>query len=159
MSRKGAMAAEPREPLRAGETFDAEFAITRQEADAHARLARIDNGEVLARASGEGAPPAVPGRAILARIEGEMTRHPRMRGRRPLLAGADGDPAWGGRSVRFVRPLPAGGRLRVRYTVSAVGAGEGGSGDRIAVDFEGRDDSGRTVVVARRNLYILGAAG
>lgn len=151
---------DPPEPLRAGETFDAEFAITRQEADAHARLARIDNEDVLAVAAGSGAPPAVPGRAILARIEGEMTRHPRMCGRRPLLAGADGDPAWGGRSVRFVRPLPAGERLRVRYTVSAVGAGAGGGeGNRIAVDFEGRDGSGRTVVVARRNLYILGAAG
>ena len=154
------MAADPQGPLRAGETF-AEFAITRQEADAHARLARIDNEDVLAGAAGGGAPPAVPGRAILARIEGEMTRHPRMRGRRPLLAGADGDPAWGGRSVRFVRPLPAGERLRVRYTVSAVGAGAGGGGEgnRIAVDFEGRDDSGRAVVVARRNLYVLGAAG
>lgn len=157
----GGSAAAEAEPLRAGETFDAEFAITRQEADAHIRLARIDNGGVLAEAAGKGRPPAVPGRAILARIEGEMTRHPRMRGRRPLLAGADGDPSWGGRSVRFVRPLPAGEILRVRYTVSAVGAGPGGGGEenRIAVDFEGRDGSGRTVVVARRNLYVLGAAG
>lgn len=142
-------------PLRAGETFDAECTITAQEADAYTELSRVDNGGVLAEAAGPGAPPAVPGRAVLARIEGEMTRHPRMRGRRLLLAGADGDPAWGGRSVRFVRPLPAGGRLLVRYTVSSVDAG----GGRIAVDFEGRDDAGRTVVVARRNLYVLGAAG
>ena len=87
-----------------------------------------------------------------------MTRHPRMRGRRLLLAGADGDPAWEGRSVRFVRPLPAGEILRVRYTLSSVEV-EGGGGGRMAVDFEGRDGDGRTVVVARRNLYRVGRAG
>ena len=154
------------EPLRAGETFDAEIAVSAGEVDAYVRLARIDNAGVLAEAGagaasrrggggGSGA-TAVPGRAILARIEGEMTRHPRMRGRRPLLAGADGDPEWGGRSVRFVRPLPAGERLLVRYTVSSADVDSGGR-TRIAVDFEGRDSKGRAVVVARRNLYILGA--
>lgn len=147
-------------PLRAGESFDAEFAIGRGEVDAYVAFSRVDNADVLAEAgalSSRG--PAVPGRAILARIEGEMTRHPRMRGRRLLLAGADGDPAWEGRSVRFVRPLPAGERLSVRYTLSSVEAARDGSGGRIAVDFEGRDMDGRTVVVARRNLYRVGRAG
>ena len=154
-------------PLRPGETFDAVIEVSPGEVDAYVKLARIDNAGVLAEAAaagrggggvgGGGGETAVPGRAILARIEGEMTRHPRMRGRRPLLAGADGDPAWGGRSVRFVRPLPAGERLHVRYTVSSVAAGAGGEGASIAVDFEGHDSEGRTVVVARRNLYRLGA--
>lgn len=148
----------PPEPLRAGETFDAAFSITREEVDAYVAFSRVDNGDALAGAAGKGMPPAVPGRAILARIEGEMTRHPRMRGRRLLLAGADGDPAWEGRSVRFVRPLPAGRRLHVRYTVSSAEAPEG-KGGRIAVDFEGSDDDGRAVVVARRSLYVLGAGG
>lgn len=98
----------------------------------------------------------MPGRAVLSRIEGEMTRHPRMRGRRLLLVGADGDPAWGGRSVRFVRPLLAGERLSVTYTVSSVD--NGGRGSRIAVDFEGRSEAG-LVVVARRNLYLAGDVG
>ena len=101
----------------------------------------------------------MPGRAVLSRIEGEMTRHPRMRGRRLLLVGADGDPAWGGRSVRFVRPLLAGELLSVTYTVSSVdNGGRGRSGGRIAVDFEGRSAAG-LVVVARRNLYLAGDVG
>lgn len=144
-------------PLRAGESFEADFVISRGEVDAYVEFSRVDNGGVLAEA-GAGGAPAVPGRAVLARIEGEMTRHPRMRGRRLLLAGADGDPAWEGRSVRFVRPLPAGERLYVRYTLPSVEADAGGGG-RIAVDFEGRDGGGRTVVVARRSLYRVGAAG
>lgn len=152
-----------RGPLRAGESFEADFVISRGEVDAYVEFSRVDNGGALAEAGaraagGKGGAPAVPGRAVLARIEGEMTRHPRMRGRRLLLAGADGDPAWEGRSVRFVRPLPAGERLYVRYTLPSVEAGAGGGG-RITVDFEGRDGGGRTVVVARRNLYRVGSAG
>lgn len=147
-----------RGPLRAGESFEADFVISRGEVDAYVEFSRVDNGAALAEAGGGGGAPAVPGRAVLARIEGEMTRHPRMRGRRLLLAGADGDPAWEGRSVRFVRPLPAGERLYVRYTLPSVEGGAGGGG-RISVDFEGRDGGGRTVVVARRNLYRVGEAG
>lgn len=152
-------------PLLAGESFRAEFAVDPRDVAAYVDLSRVDNGRALADAAssaagggggGGGGAPVVPGRAVLSRIEGEMTRHPRMRGRRLLLVGADGDPAWGGRSVRFVRPLLAGDLLSVTYTVSSVD--NGGRGGRIAVDFEGRSAAG-LVVVARRNLYLAGDVG
>lgn len=157
-------------PLIAGESFRAEFAVDPRDVAAYVDLSRVDNGRALADAAssaaggggGEGGAPVVPGRAVLSRIEGEMTRHPRMRGRRLLLVGADGDPAWGGRSVRFVRPLLAGELLSVTYTVSSVDnggrSGGGRGGGRIAVDFEGRSAAG-LVVVARRNLYLAGDVG
>jgi acyl dehydratase len=60
----------------------------------------------------------LPGRAVLARAEGEMTRLDAFSNNIMLLYGMDGDPNWNNRHTRFVGAVYAGDKLEVEYTVS-----------------------------------------
>lgn len=94
----------------------------------------------------------MPGRSIIARAEGEMTRLPDFADCIMLLYGMDGDPAWEGRHTRFLGEVYAGDELSARYVVS--GKKEDRGYGILAVDFEiSRSKDGRTVAVSKRNLY------
>jgi acyl dehydratase len=94
----------------------------------------------------------LPGRSIIARAEGEMTRLSEFADCIMLLYGMDGDPNWQGRQTRYLGEVYAGEELNVRYIVSDKKEDRGYG--ILAVDYEiSRSRDGKLVAVSRRNLY------
>ena len=91
----------------------------------------------------------LPGRAIIARAEGEMTRLPEFSDCIMLLYGMDGDPAWAGRQTRFLGEVYAGERLDMKY---AAAKREEKEYSMLRVDYE-ISKADKLVVVSQGNLY------
>jgi acyl dehydratase len=92
----------------------------------------------------------LPGRSVIARAEGEMTRLPAFSDCVMLLYGMDGDPQWDGRQTRFMGEVYAGDALDARYTI--VSKKEEKGYGILRVDYE-ISKGGRPVIVSRGNLY------
>ena len=60
----------------------------------------------------------LPGRSIIGRAEGEMTRLPEFLDCIMMLYGMDGDPEWGNRNTRFLGEVYVGEELEFKYIVS-----------------------------------------
>lgn len=133
--------------LKVGDTFYSACSISEGELGQYLDYSRVRNA-FLDGAGGS----VVPGRAILARMEGEFTRLGEIYGNHLVLVGMDGDPGWGSRQARFLRPLCAGEPLKLSFTVSRKQDGDGGFG-RIWVDYEGVGADGKTVLVSKGNVY------
>jgi hypothetical protein len=94
----------------------------------------------------------LPGRSIIARAEGEMTRLPEFSDCVMLLYGMDGGPAWSSRHTRFLGEVYAGEELEVKYIVYEKKEDKGYG--ILAIDFEvRRARDSKLVVISRRNLY------
>lgn len=138
-----------------GQEFSASIAISADDFNNYLSFARTRNilheNPELAKEEGlRGV--MIPGRAIIARAEGEMTRLNQFADCIMLLYGMDGDPAWQGRHTRFLGEVGAGEELNVRYIVTEKKE-ETGYGI-LSVDFEiTRSRDNKLVVVSRRNLY------
>jgi acyl dehydratase len=144
------------EDFRVGQTFDGRITITKEDFEMYIAFARTRNilHEDAELAAKEGIKDMlVPGRAMIARAEGEMTRLDAFAGKIMLLYGMDGDPAWNSRHTRFLGEVYAGEELVVKYTV--VGKDEKDNRYGIlSIDFEiTRSSDGKLVAVSRRNLY------
>ncbi len=142
------------EDFKIGQTFGASIAITKSDFDNYISFARTrnvlhENPELAAREGIKGV--MLPGRAIIARAEGEMTRLAAFSDCIMLLYGMDGDPEWSGRQTRFLGEVYAGEELDVKYTVASK-KDEAGYGI-LRVDFEIRKKDGKLAVVSRGNLY------
>jgi acyl dehydratase len=145
------------EDFAVGQTFAASMTITKADFDGYISFARTRNilHENPQLAEKEGIKGTMlPGRSIISRAEGEMTRLPAFSDCIMLLYGMDGDPAWNNRGTRFLGEVYAGEELEVKYVVSEKKE-EKGYGI-LAVDFEIiRVKDKKLVVVSRRNLYRL----
>lgn len=96
----------------------------------------------------------VPGRAMIARAEGEMTRLDMFAGRIMLLYGMDGDPSWNNRQTRFLGEVYIGEELEVQYTLVDKKDENDGDYGILSIDFEiSRVRDGKLVVISKRNLY------
>lgn len=97
----------------------------------------------------------LPGRAILARAEGEMTRLDEFADTIMLLYGMDGDTSWDNRNTRFLGEVLVGDDLEVEFRVSYKKEGNGtGSYGILSIDVNikrVRDD--KLVIVSHKNLY------
>jgi hypothetical protein len=97
----------------------------------------------------------LPGRAIIARAEGEMTRLDIFSNNIMLLYGMDGDPKWDNRHTRFLGEVYAGDKLEVEYSIS--GKKEGGNSEMygiLSIDVQiKRISDNKLVIVSNRNLY------
>jgi acyl dehydratase len=97
----------------------------------------------------------LPGRAILARAEGEMTRLDEFADTIMLLYGMDGDTSWDNRNTRFLGEVLVGDDLEVEFRVSDKKEGNGtGSYSILSIDVNikrVRDD--KLVIVSHKNLY------
>ena len=60
----------------------------------------------------------LPGRAVLARAEGEMTQLEPFSNNIILFYGMDGDPKWDNRQTRFLAEAYVGDELEVEYSIS-----------------------------------------
>ena len=138
------------EDFAVGQTFAASFTISKTDFDSYISFARTRNvlHENPELAEKEGI--MLPGRSIVARAEGEMTRLPEFADCIMLLYGMDGDQSWSGRHTRFLGEVYAGERLEAKYTVSDKKEDKGYG--ILAVDYE-ISKAGKLVVVSRRNLY------
>lgn len=136
-----------------GQEFSASITITRADFDAYLAFARTrnvlhENPELAAKEGIKGT--LVPGRAIIARTEGQMTRLPEFADCVMLLYGMDGDSEWGGRQTRFTGEVYAGDALDVKYRV-ATKKEEKGYGI-LRIDYE-ISKAGKPVVISKGNLY------
>ena len=143
------------EDFAVGQTFAASITITKADFDNYVSFARtknilLENPQLAEREGISGI--MLPGRSIIARAEGEMTRLPAFSDCVMLLYGMDGDPAWSNRHTRFLGEVYAGDELEVTYAVSEKKDDKGYG--ILGIDFEiSRTKDKKLVVVSRRNLY------
>jgi len=96
----------------------------------------------------------LPGRAIIARAEGEMTRLDIFSDSIMLLYGMDGDPKWDNRHTRFFGEVYAGDKLEVEYSISDKREGNSEMYGILSIDVQIRRISdNRLVIISRRSLY------
>lgn len=136
-----------------GQVFTASFVMTADDFENYLAFARTrnvlhENPELAAREGIRGV--LLPGRSVIARAEGEMTRLPEFSDCVMLLYGMDGDPDWGGRQTRFLGEVYAGDALDATYTIASKKE-EKGYGI-LRVDFE-ISRGGKPVLVSKGNLY------
>ena len=131
------------------DSFYSTTSISENEIEAYLNFAKIRN---VFLNNHTGNKRIVPGRAILARIEGEFTRLDQIYGNNIILIGADGEQTWGNRSIRFLNPLYADQILNIKFTVSEKTDVDDTVG-RLAIDYEGTVQNGDTIVIAKRNIY------
>ena len=135
--------------FRVGDTFHSTCSISDKELQEYLNFSRVRNAFLEDKQSGE---QIVSGRAILSRMEGEFTRLSQIYGNHIVFLGTDGDPEWNNRNTRFLKPLYADQVLKLKFTISQVEDMDDEFG-KIAVDYEGTDIEGETIVLSKRNIY------
>ena len=136
--------------LNVGDEFYSECSITSAELDTYLGFSGIKN--VLYEGTQDKEKRMVSGRAILSKMEGEFTRLPEMYGKVLIFYGIDGDPSWNGRQTRFLKPLQTGENLKIKFKITEKRELDDSFG-LIAIDFEGTNKDGKTMVISKRNLY------
>ena len=137
--------------LNVGDEFYSECSISSQELDAYLKFSGIKN-IIYDDIKSDKEKRMVSGRAILSKMEGEFTRLEQMYGNVLIFYGIDGDPEWKNRQTRFLKPLYTGETLKIKFRISDKRELSEEFG-LIAVDFEGTNQEGKTVVVSKKNLY------
>ena len=136
--------------FRVGDKFYSICSISDKELDEYFKFSRVKNK--FLEDYGDKKQQLVSGRAILSRMEGEFTRLSQIYGNHLILIGIDGDPEWENRSTRFLKSLYTDEVLKIQYTISGKEDIDEDYG-KIAVDFEGTNQQGETVLVSKKNLY------
>ncbi|MDC8453571.1 MAG: hypothetical protein LV477_11775 [Candidatus Nitrosotalea sp.] len=137
--------------LNVGDEFYSECNISSPELDAYLKFSGIKN-IIYDDTKSDKEKRMVSGRAILSKMEGEFTRLEQMYGNLLIFYGIDGDPEWKNRQTRFLKPLYTGEKLKIKFRISDKREVNEEFG-LIAVDFEGTNQEGKTVVVSKKNLY------
>ena len=137
--------------LNVGDEFYSECEISPSELDNYLLFSGIKN-VIYEDKKVSNEKKMVSGRAILSKMEGEFTRLEPMYGNLLIFYGVDGDPDWNNRQTRFLKPLLTGEKLKIKFRISEKRKLNEEFG-LIAVDFEGTNQEGKTVVVSKRNLY------
>lgn len=145
------------EEFKIGQKFKSYICIDKNEFEKYISFARTKNilHEKPDLAAEEGIKGILlPGRAILARAEGEMTRLDTFSNNIMLLYGMDGDPKWDNRHTRFLGEVYIGDELEVEYTVSDKKEGNTEKYGILSIDVQIKQLSNNNlVIVSRRNLY------
>ena len=147
------------EDFKVGQKFKSRICIDKGEFEKYISFAKTKNilheNPELAAKEGIKNTTLLPGRAIIARAEGEMTRLDAFSNNIMLLYGMDGDPSWNNRHTRFLAEAYAGDELEVEYSISDK-KGEGNS-ERygiLSIDVQiKRISDNKLVIVSHRNLY------
>jgi hypothetical protein len=147
------------EEFKIGQTFKSYICIDKNDFNKYLSFAKTKNilheNPELALKEGIKSNMLLPGRAIIARAEGEMTRLDIFSNCVMLLYGMDGDPTWDNRNTRFIGEVDAGEELEVEYTISDKKGEENYEKYGIlSIDFKiKRLRDNKTVIISRRNLY------
>ncbi len=137
--------------LNVGDEFYSECTISGSELDAYLLFSGIKN-IIYENMKPSQEKKMVSGRAILAKMEGEFTRLDEMYGNLLIFYGVDGDQNWNNRQTRFLKPINTGDNLKIKFTISEKREINDEFG-LIGIDFEGKDEQGKIVVISKRNLY------
>ena len=136
--------------LRVGDAFFSTCSISDKELDEYLNFSRVRNAFLEDKQKGE--QQIVSGRAILSRMEGEFTRLSQIYGNHIVFLGTDGDPEWENRNTRFLKPFYTDQVLKLKFTVSEKEDVDDDFG-KIAIDYEGTNQEGETVVLSKKNIY------
>jgi len=143
--------------FKVGQTFKSYFLIDKDDFERYISFAKTrnilhDKPEVATKEGIKGT--LLPGRAIIARAEGEMTRLDIFSDSIMLLYGMDGDPKWDNRHTRFFGEVYAGEKLEVEYSISDKKEGTSEGYGILSVDIQiKRNSDNKLVIVSRKNLY------
>ena len=136
--------------LRVGDSFFSTCSISDKELDEYFNFSRVRNAFLEDKQKGE--QQIVSGRAMLSRMEGEFTRLSQIYGNHIVFVGTDGDPEWKNRNTRFLKPFYTDQVLKLKFTVSEKEDVDDEFG-KIAVDYEGTNQEGETIVLSKKNIY------
>ena len=136
--------------LRVGDSFFSTCSISDKELDEYFNFSRVRNAFLEDKQKGE--QQVVSGRAMLSRMEGEFTRLSQIYGNHIVFIGTDGDPEWENRNTRFLKPFYTDQVLKLKFTVSGKEDVDDEFG-KIAVDYEGTNQEGETIVLSKKNIY------
>jgi acyl dehydratase len=147
------------EEFKVGQTFKSRIRLDKDEFEKYLSFAKTKNilheNPELAAKEGIKDITLLPGRAIVARAEGEMTHLDAFSNSIMLLYGMDGDPTWGNRHTRFLSEVYAGDELEVEYSISDKE--DGGLSEQygiLSIDIKiKRIIDNKLVIVSHRNLY------
>ncbi|MGI0018669.1 MAG: hypothetical protein ACREA1_08160 [Nitrosotalea sp.] len=137
--------------LNVGDEFYSECKITVPELDTYLKFSGIKN-IIYDDIKPDKEKKMVSGRAILSKMEGEFTRLEEMYGNLLIFYGVDGDTSWNSRQTRFLKPLHTDEKLKIKFKISDKRELDDTMG-LIAIDFEGTNEDGKTVLISRKNLY------
>jgi len=147
------------EEFKVGQTFRSRICIDKDEFEKYLSFAKTKNilheNPELAAKEGIKSTTLLPGRAIVARAEGHMTRLDAFSNSIMLLYGMDGDPEWGNRHTRFLAEVYAGDELEVEYSVSnKKDRGPSELYGILSIDIQvKRISDSKLVIVSHKNLY------
>ena len=136
--------------LRVGDQFFSTCSVSEKELDEYLSFSRVKNA--FLESMGKNKQKIVSGRAILSRMEGEFTRLSQIYGNHIIFIGTDGDTEWENRNTRFLKPLHTDEVLKLKFTVSGKEDIDEEYG-KIAIDYEGTNQEGESIVISKRNLY------
>lgn len=136
--------------LRIGDSFFSTCSISGKELEEYLNFSRIKNA--FLENSQKGDQKIVSGRAILSRMEGEFTRLSQIYGNHMVFLGTDGEPDWGNRNTRFLKPFYTDQVLKLKFTVSQKDDIDDEYG-KIGIDYEGTTQEGEIVVISKKNIY------
>jgi acyl dehydratase len=147
------------EEFKVGQTFRSRICIDKDEFEKYLSFAKTKNilheNPELAAKEWIKSTTLLPGRAIVARAEGQMTRLDAFANNIMLLYGMDGDPTWGNRHTRFLAEVYAGDELEVEYSISDKK--DGGPSELygiLSIDIQiKRINDNKLVIVSHKNLY------
>ena len=138
--------------LNVGDEFHSECKISSSELDSYLSFSGIKNIIYENKEFSNNEKRMVSGRAILSKMEGEFTRLEEMYGNLLIFYGIDGDPSWNNRQTRFLKPLFTDEKLKIKFKISEKKELNEEFG-LIAIDFEGVNEEGKTVVISKKNIY------
>ena len=133
-----------------GDSFFSTCSISDKELEEYLNFSRVKNAFLEDKQKGE--QKLVSGRAILSRMEGEFSRLSQIYGNDIVFLGTDGDLEWENRNTRFVRPLYTDQVLKLKFLISEKSDIDEEYG-KIAVDYEGTNQEGKTIVISKKNIY------
>jgi acyl dehydratase len=139
-----------------GQTFKSHIIIDRDDFEKYLSFAKTRNilheqSELAIKEGIKGA--LLPGRAIIACAEGEMTRLNIFSDNIMLPYGMDGDTNWDNRHTRFLDEVYVGDELEVEYYISDKKEGKSESYGVLSIDIQIRRTDSKLVLISRRNLY------
>jgi acyl dehydratase len=143
--------------FKVGQTFKSCILIDKADFERYISFAKTRNimhekPEVAAKEGIKGT--LLPGRAIIACAEGEMTCLDIFSDCIMLLYGMDGDPKWDNRRTRFFGEVYAGDKLEVEYSISDKKQGNSEGYGILSIDIQiKRKNDSKRVIVSRKNLY------
>ena len=143
--------------FKVGQTFKSCILIDKDDFERYISFAKTRNilHEKPELAASEGTKGTLlPGRAVIARAEGEMTRLDIFSDSIMLLYGMDGDPKWDNRHTRFLGEVYAGDELEVEYSISDKKEGNSERYGILSIDVQiKRISDNKLVIVSHKNLY------